>query len=187
MAKLGRGFGNVSEPPKTTTFKEIDMGNGKPFTQAEHNAKRYKGIYYTDGGCAESGDAGGWAIWEQNTDNLSSGGSISTTNNEMELTAIKEALIHADKADRDNIIIYCDSQYSLKCVQFWYKKWIKTGWKTTEGEDVKNADLIKEIIKLQSRFNQVTFKWVRGHSGIDGNEKVDEEATRMRDFFKYEL
>jgi len=62
--------------------------------------------------------------------------------------------------------------------------WEKNGWKTKTGESVLNQDLWKEIGALNFRLgqkNKIEWKKVSGHSGLRGNERVDEIATKKAD------
>ena len=60
-------------------------------------------------------------------------------------------------------------------------KWIRNGFSTARsaeggGKGVKNVDLIKHLLVLLRRRgpnNGVTFKYVPGHSGVEGNEGAD--------------
>lgn len=102
-----------------------------------------------------------------------------STNNIAELSAITAALkyIHREtdisSSDENLIIIYSDSQYAINCITKWYPVWLakkKTG-------DKKNVDLIAKAwyyytrIKAQSN---ISIEWVKGHSGVWGNERCDE-------------
>uniref|UniRef100_F1LH70 ribonuclease H n=1 Tax=Ascaris suum TaxID=6253 RepID=F1LH70_ASCSU len=73
------------------------------------------------------------------------------------------------------LIICTDSNLLIKSMNSWIKTWRKNGWKTANGGDVKNKDLIVELDKLLEKV-KVHFKHVAGHAGIYGNEKADELA-----------
>lgn len=79
------------------------------------------------------------------------------TNNIAELLAIKSALeiiifsINNGKLNipvSKEIYIVSDSQYSIKSVSIWYKKWEKNGWVNSKKEPVANADIIRNILDL---------------------------------------
>jgi ribonuclease HI len=73
-----------------------------------------------------------------------------------------------------------DSVYVIRGITQWIWGWQKKGWKTAQGEDVSNVDLWKRLSALVSRRgkeNPISWKFVRGHSGIPGNERVDEIAV----------
>jgi ribonuclease HI len=130
---------------------------------------------YTDGGCSGNPGVGGWAfvfsadgkfVTEQ------SGGSIFTTNNKMELTAVINALKACIVTDAKSIILNTDSQYVKNGITSWVKNWKKNGWKTAAKKPVKNKELWEELDKVSSQL-PVTYQWVKGHAGIDGNERCD--------------
>ena len=136
---------------------------------------------YTDGGCRGNPGPGGWAylivmntfqgakiIAEQ------SGSETQTTNNRMELSAVIESL-KALKTRDDmprNVAIYTDSQYVQKGISEWIKKWKVNSWRTSDKKPVKNQDLWKELDALAGNFS-VTWEWVRGHAGVEFNERCD--------------
>ena len=136
---------------------------------------------FTDGGCRGNPGPGGWAyiivlytfqgpkiLVEQY------GSEQQTTNNRMELSAVMESL-KALKTRDDlprNISIYTDSQYVQKGISEWIKKWKVNSWRTSDKKPVKNQDLWKELDALASDFS-VTWEWVRGHSGVEFNERCD--------------
>lgn len=74
-----------------------------------------------------------------------------------------------------------DSQYSIAAVTQWLPKWARNGFKTAAGrggakEDVKNVDMIKHLAALlaqRGKDNRVTFKYVKAHVNIAGNEAAD--------------
>lgn len=136
----------------------------------------YKEIeIYTDGGCTGNPGIGGWAfvmsadgkpVTEQ------SGGSSFTTNNKMELTAVINALKACLIADAEKIIINTDSQYVKNGITSWIINWKKNGWKTAAKKPVKNQELWIELDKLNSQL-PVIWQWVKGHAGIELNERCD--------------
>ncbi len=130
---------------------------------------------YTDGGCSGNPGPGGWAYaaYKDGVDLASSsGGSASTTNNKMELTAVINALKFAIDAKCSEVEIRTDSQYVKNGITSWIFGWKKKGWKTAGGDPVKNKEYWLELDELNTRLS-VTWTWVKGHAGIDGNELCD--------------
>ena len=92
------------------------------------------------------------------------------SNNVCELTACLRAILSIKdfkNFDRlnDSILIYTDSKYVINCITLWYDNWAKNNWKTSNGLDVKNLDLIKKLYNLVkskdvSFFNIIEFKFV---------------------------
>lgn len=137
---------------------------------------------YTDGACANNGKnkgIGGWGAvlcFKEHKKEIY-GGEINTTNNKMELLAVIKAL-ETVRTKQYSITIYTDSAYIVDCVnQGWYFKWISNNWETSQGEPVKNKYLWKRLIYLKTIFD-IKFVHVKGHSGIELNERADELAVR---------
>jgi ribonuclease HI len=132
---------------------------------------------YTDGACSGNPGPGGWAAilrWNGHEKELS-GGEVETTNNRMEMTAVIKAL-EALKAEGKPITLYTDSKYVKQGVEEWLEGWKARGWKSASKKPVKNQDLWEQIDSLIQRFD-VTFVWVKGHSGHEFNERVDKLAV----------
>ena len=131
---------------------------------------------YTDGACSGNPGPGGWAavlICGEHKKEIS-GGCKNTTNNIMELTAILEAL-KVLKTECD-VELYSDSAYSVNAFnQGWIFNWIKKGWKTADGKDVKNKEIWQEIYSLTKK-HKVKFNKVKGHSDVELNNRCDELA-----------
>ena len=95
----------------------------------------------------------------------------------MELKAALEALWALPPGSE--VTLYSDSMYLVNGMSEWSAKWKKCGWKKSPNatEQVKNADLWQELDAAASR-HRVTWQWVRGHSGVPGNERADRLAAR---------
>ena len=106
------------------------------------------------------------------------GGTPHTTNNKMELTGAIKALEHV-AGERESVHIYTDSSYVIKGITQWVWNWQRRGWKTAEGADVLNRDLWEQLLSLVNARgrNRIEWRWVRGHDGTPGNERVDEIAV----------
>ncbi len=130
---------------------------------------------YTDGACSGNPGPGGWGavlIWDGKVKEIS-GGEVRTTNNRMELTATIKALQLLKR--RTEVTLYTDSTYVRNGITQWIKKWKQSGWKLRNKNPVKNVDLWMELDQL-SGCHQVTWKWVKGHSGNEWNDRADELA-----------
>lgn len=140
-----------------------------------------KHIYiFTDGACRGNPGPGGWAalLRYQHTEKEISGGELMTTNNRMELMAAIQGI--ASLKEPCHIELYTDSQYVQKGITLWLNSWKKRNWRTTGNKLVKNADLWQRL-EVEAHRHQVTWHWVRGHSGHVENEKVDVLARQAID------
>lgn len=139
-------------------------------------------VIFADGASSGNPGPGGWGAIVATADGKVielGGGSDSTTNNQMELMAVIRAL--EKLRDRSGpIALYTDSVYVILGITRWCWGWQKRGWKTAEGGDVANQDLWRRLIALvaaRGKANPIQWKFVKGHSGIPGNERVDEIAV----------
>ena len=71
--------------------------------------------------------------------------------------------------------LWTDSQYVRKGITEWIHNWQKNGWKNSQKKAVKNADLWK-VLWVEAEKHHVRWHWVKGHSGNQYNEMVDEAA-----------
>jgi ribonuclease HI len=76
------------------------------------------------------------------------------------------------------IEIHTDSQYVKNGITQWIKSWKKNGWKTASKQPVKNKDLWLVLDKAVADRPNVSFHWVKGHAGHDGNEAADRLADK---------
>ena len=132
---------------------------------------------YTDGACTGNPGKGGYGavlIYNGNEKRISCG-YRKTTNNRMELMAAIEALRLL--REECNVTLYSDSKYLTDAInKKWLDSWQKNGWKKADKKSVLNVDLWTQIISLTEKHN-VTFVWVKGHSGNTYNEVCDELAV----------
>ncbi|MBS0011884.1 MAG: ribonuclease HI [Bacteroidales bacterium] len=128
---------------------------------------------FTDGAARGNPGPGGYGVvlqTDRHKKELSAGYRM-TTNNRMELMAVIAGL-DALKNTGSHVIVYTDSRYVADAVnKGWVFEWERKGFRKK-----KNADLWKKFLKLY-RSHKVTFKWVEGHSGVQGNERCDRLAV----------
>lgn len=132
---------------------------------------------FTDGACSGNPGPGGWGsvlIYGEAKKEIS-GAKKETTNNEMEITAVLEALKILKEPCK--VDVYSDSAYVVNTFEKgWIDNWVKSGWKTASKDPVKNVELWKELLELMKKHN-VTFHKVKGHSDNELNNRCDELAT----------
>ena len=93
----------------------------------------------------------------------------------MELIAAISCLESLEKPT--TLTLFTDSNYVKGGITEWMKTWKKNEWKTASKKSVKNVDLWKRLDKARQKHN-VTWKWVKGHSGQTENERADELARQ---------
>jgi ribonuclease HI len=131
---------------------------------------------FTDGACRGNPGPGGWAaLLVAGTERKEvSGAEAATTNNRMELTAAIEGLGALKR--RCTVNLYTDSKYVLQGITEWLPNWKARGWRTAAREPVKNQDLW-QLLDAAAQSQDIQWNWVRGHSGHEGNEYVDQLAN----------
>ncbi|KAI9057956.1 ribonuclease H-like protein [Trametes sanguinea] len=159
-------------------------------------------VVYSDGACKGNGKTGaiaGVGVWwaENDPRNLAERCPGAQTNNRAELIAIVRVLETTPLAKRP-LLIKTDSKYSISCksldrmrihldthrssgFRHWMPKWIANSFRTSSGEPVKNAPLIRYLSALldeRARHGQkVHLQYIKGHAGHEGNEGADRMAN----------
>ena len=130
---------------------------------------------YTDGACSGNPGPGGWGVLLRfgSHEKELSGSAGDTTNNRMELTAALEALHALTKPCQ--IDFYTDSEYLKNGITRWMSVWKRKGWKTSAKQPVKNQALWQALDEAVQG-HQISWHWVRGHTGQRENERVDQLA-----------
>jgi len=143
---------------------------------------------YTDGACSGNPGPGGWGVLMVAKEGSSviktrdlSGGTVKTTNNQMELTAAIMALEALEKPSK--ITIITDSSYVKDGITKWIFAWKRNGWKTAAKKSVKNEELWKRL-ENATQIHDVSWEWIKGHAGHLENERADELARNGMEPFK---
>jgi ribonuclease HI len=114
----------------------------------------------------------------------------------MEITGVTKGLRLLPEGVKAEFWI--DAKYALNTVgagpldpkgpSGWIKGWKTKGWKKADGEDVGNLEEVKalwrELTRHCSAGTKIDFKWVKSHSGVEGNERADELAKEGRKKFQ---
>ena len=132
---------------------------------------------YTDGACRGNPGPGGWGALLRygGVERELCGGEPDTTNNRMELQAAIEGLKALTRPCQ--VDLTTDSEYVRNGITRWLEGWKKKGWKTSARKPVKNADLWLALDEEDQR-HEVSWHWVKGHSGHRENERADQLANR---------
>ncbi len=130
-------------------------------------------VVYTDGACSGNPGPGGWA-WAVPGGAFASGAEARSTNQRMEIAAAYEAV----RALAGPVEVVSDSTYVVHCFRDkWWEGWLRRGWVNTAKKPVANRDLWEPFIELVRARGDVTFRWVKGHSGDPMNDLVDRLAV----------
>lgn len=143
---------------------------------------------WTDGSCDNNSKnknygLGGWAfaVYEKGKTIFEEVGILEKTNSaQMEMVAVIEALRYSKTNFNDcTIKIHSDSAMIINCfIEKWYIR-----WKETNYYSIKNEAMWREMISLKEKSGNATkFLKVKGHSGIEENERVDFLAGEARKY-----
>lgn len=134
---------------------------------------------HTDGACSGNPGIGGWGCILDYKGTLKelAGFNESTTNNQMELTAVIEGLKALKQPCK--VDVYSDSAYVVNAFLFgWIDSWVQNNWKTADKKSVKNVDLWQQLLSL-CKIHQVTWHKVKGHADNERNNRCDYLATNQ--------
>jgi ribonuclease HI len=131
---------------------------------------------FTDGACKGNPGPGGWgALLRMGMHEKElSGGEAETTNNRMEMTAVIRALNAL--TEPCNVTLHTDSRYVIDGMTKWIDGWQRKGWVSASKKPVRNQDLWHDLIAAALP-HQISWQWVKGHSGHPENERVDQLAS----------
>ena len=145
-------------------------------------------IVYTDGSCLNNGKKnakGGIGVWfgYNDTRNISQKLIAEKPTNQLaELTAILKTIeLLYSELNNHKLLIYTDSDYSIKCITRYCKNWVNNNWKKKDGTNVKNKEVIKKIYNYYIKFN-INFIHVKAHTNNNdkhsfGNSMADKLAV----------
>jgi ribonuclease HI len=138
---------------------------------------------WTDGACSGNPGPGGWAaiLVARRADGSTAkqlelaGAHPATTNNRMELQAVIEGLRALQRPA--TVTVHIDSSYVMDAItKRWHVAWQARGWRTAAKQPVKNRDLWEALLGELER-HDVAWEKVRGHAGVELNERCDELAV----------
>ena len=137
-----------------------------------------KTVYaYSDGSAIGNPGPGGYGVVLKFGDSLRelSQGYVHTTNNRMELLGAIMALESLKK--RQRVVLTTDSRYVVDGIEKgWAKQWRANGWIRPRQGRAKNSDMWERLLQVCDR-HDVSFRWVRGHTGHTENTRCDELAN----------
>lgn len=145
--------------------------------------KDYTVRIWADGSCLGNPGPGGWAaILEMDMQDgsvyrkeLSGHGTVSSTNNSMEIAAVANALSAIRKPC--HVTIYTDSAYVANAfTKGWIHKWAQNGWVKSDKKPVENIGLWKNLLAHVNIMKSVEFVHIAGHAGDTNNERCDKLA-----------
>jgi ribonuclease HI len=92
----------------------------------------------------------------------------------MEIRAALEAVNQLEGP----LVVISDSTYVVNCFRDgWWRGWLARGWVNSAKKPVANRDLWEPLIEAVRQRGNVTFQWVKGHSGDPMNDLVDRLAV----------
>lgn len=136
---------------------------------------------YTDGSCHTQQCVGAWAsvILYHNNKITLSGSELDTTHNRMEILAVTNSIKHVIEHYPliKEIKIISDSQYVIGLIDR-EKKFIANNYKTKAGADIRNVDLVKELLSIL-KTKKVEFTKIKAHQKPSEASKYNIEVDKL--------
>lgn len=147
-------------------------------------------LIFTDGASKGNPGPGGWGavVALQNHVRELGGRDDHTTNNRMELKGALEGLVYVSSLDNGPVTLHTDSSYVINGVTKWAAGWKARNWMTLQKQPVLNQDLWQSLLAVVEAYQHpISWKYVGGHVGVAGNERVDEIASNFAEKIPVEL
>lgn len=168
------------------TFRAMRTARAQSTTPAPSYTEEAVKIH-TDGSSSAKRRDGGWAFvakWGSLVRERYGSEEEGATNMTMEVTAILRAFEYVRPAPRRRLIVITDSEWTVKAMTKWWHQWKASGWRTASGKEVANLPLLTRLKAAMDYHRkagtEVSLVWVRGHSGVSGNERADFLAGQAR-------
>jgi ribonuclease HI len=146
---------------------------------------------YTDGACSNNGRANakaGFGVYfgENDERNVSESYNGVQTNNVAEMLAIIRALtiLKDDIEQGQEVVIYSDSKYSIRCCTTYGEKCEKKNWTNPNSKDkeIPNLEIVQAGYNFCKKYTNIKFIHVAAHTGREdihsiGNDHADRLAN----------
>lgn len=183
--KSNTSFSSTTAKSTNPAVQEAIMPNNEP------TSSNPVLLVYTDGSCILNGKPnarGSWAVYFPGGEfsNMAEKYVNHPTNQRCELTAIWRALqtIQSYLTEGGQAQLYTDSEYSIKCITEYCKKWSQNGWLKADKKPIENRDIIEPLYSLYTQlWRNVQIKHIRAHTGNQdkhsiANDIVDQMARQ---------
>jgi len=135
-------------------------------------------MLYSDGSCNnKTHQKGGYGIvlkWKGEVREYFGGRFDNTTSARMEILGAIKAIEMIKPTYR--ALLHSDSEYVVNAIN---KGWLFS-WQQDNFQHCKNSDLWRKMYELYKQFPKgyLKFKWVKGHAGLEENERCDRLANQ---------
>ena len=139
---------------------------------------------FTDGACSGNPGPGGWGaiLRYRGIERAISCGAAETTNNRMELTAVRQAF--SLLKEPCEVTLCSDSKYVMDGLsKGWAESWRRNGWRKSDKKPALNADLWQQLLEV-IRPHRIHYQWIKGHAGHPENERCDAMAVAESQKFR---
>lgn len=137
-------------------------------------------VVWSDGSCLGNPGPGGYAAIVLSPDGAefatATGNEGHTTNQRMELTAAAEGLSRVPEGAHAEV--RTDSKYVVDGMRGWVSGWKRRGWRKADGGPVANLGHWQRLDR-EAAGRKVRWTHVRGHAGVEMNERCDRLACKM--------
>ncbi|NRA66457.1 MAG: ribonuclease HI [Pseudobacteriovorax sp.] len=141
-------------------------------------------LLFTDGASKGNPGPGGWGailVFPEGQIKELGDGFRQVTNNQMELASVIAGLTEIQGIKGD-VAVLTDSTYVIQGITQWIFGWLRNGWKTASGNPVSNKDYWQSLLNCvedRKPLGKISWHYVRGHTGIPGNERADEIGSEL--------
>lgn len=116
--------------------------------------------FYICGSFSTKTDMGGWAaicVEDGLIIDVQEGFEAFSTTNRLNLKSFNSVLNTISQIiskEHTEIYVYTPNSYVVNTYNGWYRSWINNGWKTADGQEIKNQDLLADGVAMYIKYAQ---------------------------------